>query len=375
MHKFNLIIFLICSSVLTLSAQSSIEVTDQTVKLDRQEDFELYFGFAAGDKILFSFEEINGKELKEIEILEYPNNSKFSEFKTKKIQNKTITIAKESIYVFKFKNSNIIGRICKVNIQRIPKSEDTKDFNTTVKWVTKQETTFNTYTKDVIIGYDTIYQQKSKKVLVKVDTTFNSLFDKTLRVHALTSLDKSQHNTSSISLPKNIYFPNQNNPYQSTEVICWTYWIGVGKQSSENYEKTNKSIEDGISLVGALSGNSALASLAITGISLFQQPGVGDNVSYKFIGYRNGENFIIDHGDVVSASGRNDKIKQGSFTIDLYNDNYMDVIDVDLKMIVMQVNKTWEDLVYTEQVITPKYEKQTFSDPMVTTSKVPEIVD
>ena len=54
--------------------------------------------------------EASGKELKEIEITEYPDNPKFSDFKTSKIENKTISVLKQSVYVFRFKNSALIAK-------------------------------------------------------------------------------------------------------------------------------------------------------------------------------------------------------------------------------------------------------------------------
>lgn len=355
----------------TAFGQDLIDVTDQTIKLGGRKEEELYFGFAAGDKIIFNFKEAENKELKEIEIVEYPNNSKFSDYKTKQVDNKTISVIKQGVYVFRFKNSALGGRVCKIKIQRIPASEETRNFNSTVTWETKQETTYNTYTKDVIVGYDTIYVQKSKKELVKLDTIFTPLFDKTLRVHSETAIGKNQSTYATAELPKNTYYPNQFNPYKSTEVVCWTYWIGVGQKATEEYEKTNKNLSEGITAIGSFTGYGALASLAVTRISMFPNTSIGDNIRYKFYGIQNGQQVTLDYGNVTTASGRNEKVKQGSFSIELFNDNFRDGIDVDLKMIVMQVSKTWENIQYTEQKVTPRYEKQTFSDPVIKTFKGP----
>lgn len=355
----------------TVFGQDPIEVTEQTIKIGGTKEEELYFGFAEGDKILFSFQETDNKELKEIEIIEYPNNSKFSDYKSKKIENKTINVTKTGVYVFRFKNSAISGRICKIKIQRIPLNEDSKNFNSTVIWITKQDTTWNTFTKDVVIGYDTTYLQKTKKELVKIDTIVNPLFDKTLRVHSETAIGKTQYTYATVQLPTNTYQPSIFNPYKSTEVISWSYWIGVGQKATEEYEKANKSMTSGITAIGALTGYGALATLAVTGISMFGTTSLGDNIRYKFYGNQNGTEIIIDHGNVVTASGRNEKIKQGSFSIELFNDNFKDGIDVNLKMVVLQLSKTWQDIPFTEQKITPIKEKQLFREPVITTKKIP----
>lgn len=120
-----------------------------------------------------------------------------------------------------------------------------------------------------------------------------------------------------------------------------------------------------------MTGYGALASLAATGISIFGSTNVGDNVRYKFYRNYNGQELILDFGNVITASGRNEKVTQGSFIVELYNDNFRDGIDVNLKMIVMQVTKTWEDVNYTEQNIIPRTEKQIFREPVITTKKIP----
>ena len=70
----------------------------------------VYYGFAEGDQIIFSFEEANGKEMKEIEIVEMPATSRFIDVKTSKIENKTINVPRTAIYKFRFANSALLPR-------------------------------------------------------------------------------------------------------------------------------------------------------------------------------------------------------------------------------------------------------------------------
>jgi hypothetical protein len=368
--KFTIIIAMLLQ-FMTPDALEPVGVTDQTIKIGSMKEEILYFGFAEGDKIIFNFQEVDKKELKEVEIVEYPTNSKFSDFKTKQIENKTFMVPQKGVYMFRFKNSALGGRICKINIQRIPANENTLNFNTAVIWVTKQDTTWNTYVKDVIIGYDTSYLQKSRRELVKIDTILSPLFDKSLRVHSETAYGKTQYTYASVEFPKNSFHPSVLYPYRSTEVISWSYWLGVGQKATEDYEKANKSLKDGIKVIGALTGYGALATLATTGISIFTNTTLGDNVIFKFHCLQNGQPLTIDYGNVISSSGRNTKILQGAFSIELYNDNFKDGIDVTIKMIVVQVSKTWEDVSYTEQKISPRTEKQLFRDPIVKTYRIP----
>lgn len=347
---------LTCLTILSaFGQQQPIDVAELTIKIGSMGSEELFYGFAEGDQIIFNFEELKGKELKEVEIIELPSSSKFMDYKTTKIENKKILVNQKGVYQFKFNNSALAGRICKVKIQRIPKSDEFISFNTNWEWKTLYDTTYVPYTQDSLVGYDTSYVNKTKKELIKIDTLVTELFNKTERVHSETAIGKTQYAYLNVNLPTNTHTPNKINPYQSTEVISWSYWLGVGQKAVEEYEKANSKLSGGISAIGALTGYGALASLAVTGVSMFTTPSVGDNVQYKFITVQNGVNNTFDFGNGISASGRNTNLLQGGFTIQLFNDNFRDGIDVTVKLACVQIRKTWEDKQYTEQVVKPRY--------------------
>ena len=125
-------------------SQTTIDVVESTLKIGALGEEVFYYGFAEGDKIIFNFEELKGKELKEIEIIELPSSSKFMDYKSVSIKNKELTVQKTGIYKFRFSNSAVAGRICKYKIQRIPASEVTANFNTSVYWKTNYDTTYYT---------------------------------------------------------------------------------------------------------------------------------------------------------------------------------------------------------------------------------------
>src|SRR5688572_20833780 len=120
--KLTCTLLLLSICTLLVAQLSPIAVAENTLKVGRLGEETFYYGFAEGDQMIFSFEEVNGKELKEIEIVELPSSSKFMDYKSSKIQNKTITINRTGIYKFRFANSAISGRICRFKIQRIPRS-------------------------------------------------------------------------------------------------------------------------------------------------------------------------------------------------------------------------------------------------------------
>ena len=69
----------------------------------------------------------------------------------------------------------------------------------------------------------------------------------------------------------------------------------------------------------------------------------------------------------------NPSICQGTYFILLSNDNSLQGIDATVKVVAIIETNVYEDKQYTEMNILPRYEKKTFSDPVIKTSKVPVI--
>lgn len=142
-----IIISILTAAVLfagSLAAQPPITVAETNFKLLILGEEIFYFGFAEGDQLLFSFEEQNGKDLKEVEIVELPATSRYKEFKTSGIQKKILTVPRTGIYQFRFANSVLLQKTCRLKIQRIPAGVATQNFNTTVYWRTVYDTTYRT---------------------------------------------------------------------------------------------------------------------------------------------------------------------------------------------------------------------------------------
>ena len=135
---------------MNIYGQQPIDVAESAVKVGIKGEEAVFYGFAAGDQLIFSFEEAKGKEMKEVEILEMPANSRFLDMKTSKIENKTITIPRTAIYKFRFENSALLPRVCKFKLQRIPASAATQNFNTTVYYDTYNDTTYSTEVESFI---------------------------------------------------------------------------------------------------------------------------------------------------------------------------------------------------------------------------------
>lgn len=363
-------------------AQEPIDVAEIAVKVGARGEQELYYGFAEGDKIIFSFKEVDEREVKEVEIIELPSNSKFKDVETKEIKEKIIKVTKKGIYLFRFSNSALLkGRICKVKIQRIPKAPELTEFNTGVKWIEKFDTTYNVKTETVVIGQDTVIKQKSRKILASVDTNVVTVADRLERVRSKTNLSGSSVSLISFDLPNNTWSPNFYNPYRTTSVDSWAYSISVGDSGNAWYKDANSKLAaksaTGLAAKAGLisSGYGALALFAIEGYSAFSSPPAGDNVIFSLLTGINGQVTTLERGNSVAATGRVTEHKQGAFTLKLENDNMMDGINVDVKIVAIMVTKVYENEAYTVQEIEPRKEKQTFKIPKVSVKKVPVFAD
>ena len=80
------------------------------------------------------------------------------------------------------------------------------------------------------------------------------------------------------------------------------------------------------------------------------------------------------HGNSVTAIGRIDKYRQGGFSLELTNDNILNGINVNVKVIAVTLTKIWKDEYYTIVVKEPIKEKQTKRIPNVTVRKAPVIL-
>lgn len=144
MKKFFCLIALISFIKVSSNDLNPIDIADLNLKIGGLTDEILYYGFSKGDIIILNFSEEKGKGLKNIEVLEYPNTSKFKDFDVKQLTDKRIQVNNTGIYKFIFSNPGVMGKVCSIKIQRIPSHDSTVNFNSTIKWKTVTDTTWKT---------------------------------------------------------------------------------------------------------------------------------------------------------------------------------------------------------------------------------------
>ena len=119
--------------------------------------------------------------------------------------------------------------------------------------------------------------------------------------------------------------------------------------------------------------------MAIGAVSSLALPSMGDDVSYWLLPddsnaqlFQSGKTFHqFDQGKGIAAYGKNTDRLQGTFYVALLNDNYVQGIDVDVKISVIRETKFYETRPTREPVLTPRYENKTFSEPVVKTVRIP----
>jgi hypothetical protein len=83
-------LLLFCFSTTIIFGQTKISLLESTKKISPLSEDSIFIGLHAGDVLILNVEELNAKELKEIELIEYPSNSKFLDYKAPRIDNKQI---------------------------------------------------------------------------------------------------------------------------------------------------------------------------------------------------------------------------------------------------------------------------------------------
>ncbi len=295
-----------------------VDVIDETLKLSGLNGEQvLYYGFEAGEKIVFNFSEVDKKELKQIEIAEYPSNIKFADYKTKEIQNKIINVISKGVYVFRFQNTALGGRICKVKIQRIPASEATKNFNTDVVWKNYNDTT---------------YKEETERYLIKSDTVIdNSICSPDIVVHSSSNAN-GNHESFNFTLPRN--------------TVKWGYYVGVDQEGKQAFEKASRQTAND---AARLPGYGPLAAFVLYGAACFSTLQSKESVNYALVeGEQNRNQFYHDQaynayksGNVACDPEKMTFIPQGNLYFCFRNTNLITAITVTLRIMAVTVNQEW----------------------------------
>jgi len=229
--------------------QDTIVVVEKSLKIAGMSPATEYYGFAEGDKVIFTLFLEKG-ELKDVSISEYPNNIKFAEHTIDKLDKKVIEIPRKGIYKFDYYNSYILPRTVNIKIQRIPKDQTRKTFNTNVRWIDKVDTTYPAQQDTYSLG---------------ADTTFEEVINTKVKINSPANTTIPDRTILEFVLPAN--------------TVKWVYWIGAGDESDKAFENDSKTFANGATkLKGTVN---PLAGFALGFSSM--TPLTGNGIHYYFI--------------------------------------------------------------------------------------------
>jgi hypothetical protein len=320
-------LLLLCTQ---LYSQTPVEVIETSLKVPIMAEETFYLGFAEGDKMIFNFEEANGKDLKEVEIVEMPSTSRYLEIKTSKIVDKIITIPRTGIYKFRFSNSGIAARICKYKIQRIPASPATQNFNTTV------------YTHTV---NDTTYINEAEDYVAKTDTVITHFQDRTIKVNPL-GVAGGNKASFNFTLPEN--------------TIAWGFYLSTDKTGQEVFNEANKDyINESGPQVQKFPMYNILTAVALNKPATILRTETGPPINYWIMDADNVSAFAtgaqfryIKKGKVINDYSAMQPRKATLFFC-FSNDN-PEPVSVTVKITSVQANEALETRQGKRMIITPK---------------------
>lgn len=351
-----LVVFLACCIRIPVCAAmvplAEIEVCDLTFSLKGNESRDFFYGFAEGDQIVFSFEEQSGLPVSSVAVRIYPDNLRFEASQVARIQDKIIRVERASVVQFHFSNDRK-DKSCRVTIRRIPATSKTQNFPTTVRWEERYDTI---YLKDKPAKMELQTVTRPVRTLYKTDTLVINLLDKKERVASRGNLTQEATSVIKVQLPA-----NTSEPDRTTQLVSWAYWIGVGQEAEGQFTEANrlaklaKSATGAAKTLGVLAGPyGALASLAIDGVSFFLPTGSGDNILYEIRIHDK----VIDQGNGPSAYARHQNNTQGELRFLLSNDNLIESVDVNLRIMAVVVQKSFRNELIQEQLEVPVLEKE-----------------
>jgi len=316
------------------SAQDPVVVVEKSIKIGGTSPATEYYGFAKGDKLVFNLSLEKG-EIKDVSITEYPGTVKFSDHSVEKIENKVILIPHDGVYKFDYYNSNLLPRNVNIKIQRIPKDESTRAFNTNIIWVDK---------------IDTVALTQQETFVIAPDTSFEEVINTKVQVPSNANQDFSNRTVFDFVLP--------------ASTLKWVYWIGTGAEGQSVFEKDGKQFSEKVPkpmlssnpMSGLPLGLSSLSQLKEGNMIHYYFISTGEetqkfskNLAFKF--FKQGES-PVDFA-LMNYANKNPQ----KYFVALRNDNPTQNLEVSIKILAM--------------IVTSKYKAVTVTVPTLLNHKVP----
>lgn len=325
-----ILLLLLLANALQANPIEPIVVTEQSLQINGEQRF--FFAFETGDEMVLDLSMLKGKFVKEFEVLVYQGGTRFHAVQVEGLKRKRIRVLERAIYEFRIKSGG--AKRVYFKIERVPYSNARIDFDTYVEWRTIRDTIRRNYSETITTVYDTSYVTKHRKVLQKTDLEVLEIANQEERVHSRTNLTNDNINRLTFNLP-----PSIREKLLEQKVVGWAYWVGVGQEGTENYNKELKKFLRVAS--GKVMTKSILAGLALGLYAVTVNPPQGENILYQLSVERGNKMVDLASGNVTSAFGRETQQLEGKVQLTLTNDNFLNGLNVGFKIAAVVERKMY----------------------------------
>jgi len=307
------LIFLLLFLPPALRAQDTpLFVADQTFHLDGTLEFT--YAFAEGDQLSLHVEEITGKKIKSLEVVQWPDNFLFRAYELDSVLNKNFRIPQTGVYQLRFRETGLSKKICRFTLHRLPALASSARFDTRVGWDIRQTPQFR-------VGKRTVPSGKKLEII-------------------------SLGGQVTVSASK-FYMKKPVNAYQFTlppNTQRWAYRISVGQATADarrqDSDKLKLALQTGAVKIMGIQPETALAAFALGAAIDMTVSTAGEDVEYALTDYDNWTKFskgqpytafIQQAGLSVDAQRRYTPL-EGTYFFALRSDNWVDDINVNIEI-------------------------------------------
>jgi hypothetical protein len=325
-----LLLFLLLSSSILLPAQELLPVADQTLKLAGEHEY--VFAFAEGDQVELHVELLEGRRIKVVEMVQYPEYPVFRSYELDSVIDKSIRIPKTGVYLFRLDESGFGKKVCRFTLHRQPAGPAVARFDTRVTWDIRQYPMFRERKRQTQTGTRTEMVSISGKVTVE---------------GAQLGMGKNR-NSYQFSLPPN--------------TVRWAYRVAVGQEVAEarkkDSQKLSEMLQRGAIKVAGYQPETALAAFALGMAIDLTTSTAGEDVEYALINAANQQLFLkgeeykaeIWQGGISVDVQRRYKPLEGNWFFAFKNSNWIDSIDVNIDIEAVTEVPVFSEEVYLEPV-------------------------
>jgi len=321
----------VCASLFAQNtAPAPLFVADQTFHLDGETTFN--YAFAEGDEVLLHVQELGGKKIKTIELLQWPDNFLYRAYDLDSVLDKSLRIPQTGVYQLRFREAGLSKKVCRFSLHRRSGSAEAARMDTRVGWDLTQMPQFRVGKRTVPAG------KKLEMVSLGGQAT----------VAASKFFTKKPVSVYQFTLPPN--------------TVRWAYRLAVGQAAAEarrqDTEKLKLALQTGgVKLMG-IQPETALAAFAL-GVALDMTVSTaGEDVAYALTDYDNWMKF--SKGEEYQAFMQQAAVSvdvqrlyaplDGTYFFALRSDNWMDDINVNIEIEAVTEVQLYETELYLEPV-------------------------